>query len=244
VPTTAGTGSEAQSYALISDAATHRKMACGDPGAAFRIALLDPELTVTQPAGVTAVAGYDAISHAVETSVTSRRTPLSAGFSREAFRLLERSYERVLDAPDDVEARGDMLLGSFFAGLAIEASMLGAAHACANPLTAHHGTTHGVAVGVMLAAVTRWNAAVATAGYADLLTAAARSPGDSPAHTLANRLDALAERGGLPRRLTALGVSVEDLPALAAEAAEEWTGTFNPRPFDAAAALDLYRSVL
>lgn len=244
VPTTAGTGSEAQSYALISDAATHRKMACGDPSAAFRIALLDPELTVTQPAVVTAVAGYDALSHAVETSVTSSRSPISACFSREAFRLLERSYERVLDAPGDVDARGDMLLGSFFAGLAVEASMLGAAHACANPLTAHHGTTHGVAVGVMLASVTRWNATAASSGYAELLAASGHVAGDSPAHTLANRLDALAERGGLPRRLGALGVSEAELPALAAEAAQEWTGTFNPRPFDAAAALELYRSVL
>jgi alcohol dehydrogenase len=244
VPTTAGTGSDAQSYALISDAATHRKMACGDPGAAFRIALLDPELTVTQPASVTAVAGYDALSHAVETSVTSRRTPLSACFSREAFRLLERSYERVLDAPGDADARGDMLLGAFLAGLAVEASMLGAAHACANPLTAHHGTTHGVAVGMMLASVTRWNAPVAAAGYAELLVASGHEAGDSPAHTLAKRLDALAERGGLPRRLGALGVAGSELPSLAAEAAQEWTGSFNPRPFDADAALGLYRSVL
>jgi alcohol dehydrogenase len=244
VPTTAGTGSEAQSYALISDAATHRKMACGDPSAAFRVALLDPELTVTQPAGVTAVAGYDALSHAVETSVTKQRSPMSACFSREAFRLLERSYERVLDAPGDVDARGDMLLGSFLAGLAVESSMLGAAHACANPLTAHHGTTHGIAVGMMLASVTRWNASVAAGGYADLLAASGHAPGDSPAHTLANRLDALAVRGGLPRRLEALGIAEAELTALAAEAAQEWTGTFNPRPFDAAAALDLYRSVL
>jgi alcohol dehydrogenase len=244
VPTTAGTGSEAQSYALISDARTHRKMACGDPGAAFRVALLDPELTVTQPASVTAVAGYDALSHAVETSVTKQRSPMSACFSREAFRLLERSYERVLDAPGDLDARGDMLLGSFFAGLAVEASMLGAAHACANPLTAHHGTTHGIAVGMMLASVTRWNAPVASDGYAELLVASGHPLGDSPAHTLANRLDALAERGGLPRRLEALGVSPDELPALAAEAAQEWTGTFNPRPFDATSALDLYRSVL
>ena len=244
VPTTAGTGSEAQSYALVSDAATHRKMACGDPSAAFRVALLDPELTVTQPAGVTAVAGYDALSHAVETSVTSRRSPMSACFSREAFRLLERSYERVLDAPGDLDARGDMLLGSFFAGLAVEASMLGAAHACANPLTARHGTAHGIAVGLMLASVTRWNAPVASAGYADLLAASGRLGVDSPAHALAGRLDALAERGGLPRTLGALGVVEAELPALAAEAAQEWTGTFNPRPFDAAAALDLYRQVL
>src|SRR6478672_5782835 len=70
IPTTAGTGSEAQSYALISDAETHVKMACGDPGAAFKIAILDPLLTLSQPATVTASSGFDAISHAVETYVT------------------------------------------------------------------------------------------------------------------------------------------------------------------------------
>src|SRR5215207_4866369 len=78
IPTTAGTASEAQSYALISDAETHAKMACGDEKAAFRIAILDPALTVSQPADVTAVAGYDAISHAVEAFVTKTRTPESA----------------------------------------------------------------------------------------------------------------------------------------------------------------------
>ena len=81
IPTTAGTGSEAQSYALISDAETHAKMACGDPKAAFRIAILDPQLTVTQPRPVTAVAGYDALSHAVETFVTTKRTVLSDLFA-------------------------------------------------------------------------------------------------------------------------------------------------------------------
>jgi alcohol dehydrogenase len=240
VPTTAGTGSDAQSYALISDAATHRKMACGDPGAAFRVALLDPELTTTQPRSVTAVAGYDALSHAVETAVTTRRTALSSLFSREAFRLLDGAYERVLDAPLDVAARGDMLLGSFYAGLAVEASMLGAAHACANPLTARHGTTHGIAVGLMLPAVVRWNGAVLPEPYAGLMAAAGRSGGPD---ALADRLEALAARGGLPRRLAAVGALSEEIPALAADAAQEWTGTFNPRPFDASAARDLYQTI-
>lgn len=240
VPTTAGTGSDAQSYALISDAATHRKMACGDPGAAFRVALLDPELTTTQPRAVTAVAGYDALSHAVETAVTTRRTALSSLFSREAFRLLDGAYERVLDAPLDVAARGDMLLGSFYAGLAVEASMLGAAHACANPLTARHGTTHGIAVGLMLPAVVRWNGAVLPEPYAGLMAAAGRSGGPD---ALADRLEALAQRGGLPRRLAAVGAVSEEIPALAADAAQEWTGTFNPRPFDASAARDLYQTI-
>ena len=133
VPTTAGTGSEAQSYAVIADAVTHMKMACGDPQLAFRVALLDPELTVSQPPAVTAAGGFDAIAHAVETAVTKRRTAISALFSREAFRLLNANYERVLERPDDVAARGAMQLGAFHAGVAIEQSMLGAAHACANP---------------------------------------------------------------------------------------------------------------
>ena len=82
-------GSEAQSYAIISDAETHAKMACGDPGVAFRVAILDPALTVSQPRGVTAVAGYDALSHAVEAYVTTKRTPVSDLFAREAWRLLD-----------------------------------------------------------------------------------------------------------------------------------------------------------
>ena len=105
IPTTAGTGSEAQSFALISDAETHAKMACGDQKAAFRVALLDPELTVSQPKQVTAATGFDAIAHAVETYVTRKRNQLSDTFSREAWHLLEANYERALSHPDDIEAR-------------------------------------------------------------------------------------------------------------------------------------------
>src|SRR5262249_3628040 len=150
VPTTAGTGSEAQSYALISDADTHVKMACGDPKAAFRVALLDPLLTLSQPASVTASAGLDAIAHPVEPFVTTARNPLSETFSKEAWRLLSSNYERVLSDPMNVEARSAMQLGAHFAGVAIENSMLGATHACANPLTARYGTSHGSAIAVLL----------------------------------------------------------------------------------------------
>ena len=169
IPTTAGTGSEAQSYALISDAVTHVKMACGDPKAAFRVALLDPSLTVSQPASVAATAGFDAISHAVESYVTTRRNAFSALFAREAWRLLEANYEGVLSNPGNLAARGAMQLGAYYAGLAIENSMLGAAHACANPLTARYGTDHGIAIALMLPTVVRWNATVAGSLYGALL---------------------------------------------------------------------------
>ena len=240
IPTTAGTGSEAQSYALISDSETHAKMACGDAKAAFRVAILDPQLTRTQPRAVAAIAGYDAISHAVESFVTTRRTELSDLFARDAWRRLERHYERVLAAPDDAKARGAMLLGAHEAGIAIEQSMLGAAHACANPLTARYGTTHGIAIAVMLPHVVRWNAEAVGDRYAELLRASGRDPDGDAGEQLAKRLDGLAAAGALPRSLRELGVEREAFDELAVDAATQWTGTCNPRPFDAAAARTLY----
>jgi alcohol dehydrogenase len=241
VPTTAGTGSEAQTYALISDAETHVKMACGDPKAAFRVAILDPELTVSQPREVAALAGYDAISHAVESYVTARRTPMSDLFALHAWRLLEPHFERVLAAPADLAARGAMLAGAHEAGIAIEQSMLGATHACANPLTAHHGTSHGAAIAVMLPHVVRWNGEHVAGRYAELLGAAGMDAGGlAAAERLGQRLEELAHAGGLATSLRELGIPRDSFATLAADAANQWTGTFNPRAFDAAAALELY----
>jgi alcohol dehydrogenase len=238
IPTTAGTGSEAQTYALISDADTHVKMACGDAKAAFRVALLDPALTVSQPAAVTAAAGFDAIAHAVESFVTTRRNALSDTFAREAWRLLEANYERVLTHPPDIEARGAMQLGAHYAGIAIEHSMLGATHACANPLTQHYGTTHGEAIALMLPHVVRWNSPVVASRYAELLQVSGRRIVDE-AHageTLAARLDELKAAGALDDDTGEAGIGEDALEMLAAEAARQWTGTFNPRPFDREAA--------
>ena len=241
VPTTAGTGSEVQSYALILDSQTHAKMACGDPKAAFRLAILDPLLTVTQPRGVTAASGYDAIAHAVETAVTNRRNRLSTMFSLEAWRLLAPGFPRVLREADDLEARGAMQLGACYAGLAIDSSMLGAAHACANPLTARYGTTHGLALSAVLPHVVEWNGVEVGETYAEMMRVIG---GDWSARdasrALADRLRAFATEAELPLRLRDLGALQDDLPALAAAAAAEWTGTFNPRAFDAAGALDIY----
>ena len=242
VPTTAGTSSEAQSYAVISDAATHMKMACGDPSAAVRIAILDPELTRTAPARVTAAAGFDAIAHAVETAVTTRRTSLSQMYSHHAWRLLAPAFKRVLEVPSDVETRSAMQLGAYFAGAAIEQSMLGAAHACANPLTARYDITHGLALAMILPHVVRWNAVVAMDQYAALLRSAGRAANGNAAQDLALELEALAATAGIGKRLRDGGVQEEALPELAAQAAQQWTGTFNPRPFDAAGALEIYRA--
>jgi alcohol dehydrogenase class IV len=245
VPTTAGTGSETQSFALISDARTHVKMACGDKKASCRIALLDPELTVTQPPRVTALTGIDALSHALETFVTSRRNPVSLAFSREAWRLLAGNFARVLEDPTDIAARGSMLLGASFAGLAIENSMLGAAHALANPLTTHFEVPHGQAVGVMLPHVIRFNAAAVEKQYHDLLH---ESQNGSPLPKLDGGVEGLADfvavllgKAGLATTLRSLSVDPLKLPHLANQAAKQWTAGFNPRPVGEEELLELYQ---
>ena len=231
VPTTAGTGSETQSFALITDAATGVKMACGDPRAAFRIAILDVHLTLTQPARVAALTGIDAVSHAVESHVSRAATPASRIFSREAWRLLANNLPQVLADGGDVAAREAVQLGAAWAGLAIENAMLGAAHALANPLTAAHHVVHGQAVGLMLPHVVRFNAASCGVAYEELLhdvgiSAAPAAAGDE----LAAWLSRLLAAAKLRTTLSALGIPAPDRPALAAAAATQWTGGFNPRP--------------
>jgi alcohol dehydrogenase len=246
VPTTAGTGSESQSYALIADEETHMKMACGDRKVAFHVAILDPEVTVTQPPKVTAVTGIDALSHAIESYVTAKRTLLSQSFAHAAFRLLETNLEIVLRDPANLEARGAMQLGANFAGTAIENSMLGACHACANPLTAHYGLTHGIAIGIMLPHVIRFNASAVGGLYADLVQEVGLLNGDRTAagEILAERITSLMGATGLPTTLSACEISREILPVLAEEANQQWTARFNPRPVTQADLLHLYEAAL
>lgn len=248
VPTTAGTGSECQSYALISDETTHRKMACGDPTAAPKVSILDPTLTLTQPQEVAACTGLDAIAHAVESAVTTKRSTVSSLFSREAFRLTASSFSTVIADPQNLPARGAMLLGAAFSGIAIENSMLGAAHACANPLTARLGATHGLAVGIMLPHVVSFNAQLEPtreiyirlareAGFVESVESA-----EEASDTLARELTHLLTLSRLPHSLEQLGVVSGDLNDLAQNAATQWTAQFNPRPVTEHDLLTLYHA--
>jgi alcohol dehydrogenase len=242
VPTTAGTGSEAQSFALIANAETHMKMACGDKKAACRIALLDPELTVTMPSTVTAVTGIDAVSHAVETYVTTKRNTVSQLFSRHSWGLLARAFPQVRQNPHDLETRGAMLVGAHLAGAAIENSMLGATHALANPLSAHFGLTHGIAIGVMLPHVIRFNAEVVGRLYGDLALDLGLCAKDDPAAParLADCIHAMVADWGLPTTLRECHVTSDLIPTMAEEASKQWTGTFNPRPVSVESLQEMY----
>ena len=230
VPTTAGTGSECQSYAVVSRDGSHEKMACGDPKALARVAILDPELTASQPPAVARLTALDALSHAIESAVCTRRNPVSLAASRQAFRLVSGVIGEVIDGSADGEARGRMLLGAAMAGSAIENSMLGAAHATANPLTARYGIPHGRAVAWMLPAVVRFNrgAPEAAASYDEFSGWLGRP--------LESWLDELVSAAGLDP----IPLAEEDLGSLVEQAAEQWTGQFNPRPLDRDGIAELY----
>ncbi|MDA8968792.1 iron-containing alcohol dehydrogenase [bacterium] len=228
IPTTAGTGSECQSYAVLSRDGSHEKMACGDSRALAKTVILDPELTASMPLGVARLTALDALSHALESAVCTKSTPESRALSFAAFRKFEPVIEAILTDQATTEQRGEMLHGAALAGQAIEASMLGAAHATANPLTAHFDVVHGRAVLTMLPTIMRWNSEVVGDVYNELKSGLIQ---------WVESLRVIAE-------LEPITVSREMIPQLAAEAAKQWTGQFNPRPFGESDYVAIYHDAL
>lgn len=228
IPTTAGTGSECQSYAVLSRDGSHEKMACGDPRALAQAAILDPDLTASMPLKVARLTALDALSHALESLVCNKSTEESRGISRDAFKTIEPVIEPILKGSASVAERGEMLLGAALAGKAIEASMLGAAHATANPLTAKYDVVHGRAVLTMLPTVMRWNSKVVGDVY------------DSLRPDLIEWVEGLREIA----ELAPVFAPAEDLSELAQSAAQQWTGQFNPRPLEAADFRAIYSEAL
>jgi len=243
IPTTSGTGSEAQSFALITDSSTHLKMACGDKKAAFKICFLDPELTISQPPMVTAATGIDAISHSLESYVTTKKNTISQTFARQAWGMLFKNLPTVLKNPSDINARGAMQLGAHFAGVSIENSMLGICHSCANPLTAHYGIPHGIAIGILLPHVLRFNRNHVGNCYQTLVTDIGKAQNNiaDSGEILADIITGFLTLAGIPKNLHDCGVSHGILEVLAEEASEQWTAKFNPRPVQEKDLLEIYQ---
>ncbi|MEC8244656.1 MAG: iron-containing alcohol dehydrogenase [Verrucomicrobiota bacterium] len=239
IPTTAGTGSECQSFALISQDKTHAKMACGDPKALPAVTLLDPELTLSQPASVSACTGIDALAHSLESAVTRKRTDLSDRHARIAFRLLNQFLPIVFSDPNNLKARGGVLLGASHAGAAIEQSMLGAAHSMANPLTARYGTIHGIAVGLALPLVIKFNIeeSQCRTTYANFAQVSGLSKDHCSetegAEILISRIEELLSLSKISTYQNGMDFEKSAIPELAAYASKQWTASFNPRPVQA-----------
>jgi alcohol dehydrogenase len=243
IPTTAGTGSEAQSYALISQKSTHRKMACGDIKARFKLVILDPELVLSVPMNTAIVTGIDSLSHAIESYVSTAANPISQMYAREAWKLLDANFGKVLEKSATVDDWGRMLLGAHFAGHSIENSMLGAAHAMANPITAKLNLDHGIAVGLVLPYVIEFNSQTNQELYRGFITGMNNNGSHVP-EQLKYQIDKYFDMANMPKNLTHYGIGEGDIDSLATEALQNWTAKFNPRPLEKSDFLDLYKNAL
>lgn len=220
VPTTAGTGTETNGFAVIDDHAARRKRYVGHPSALPRFAVLDPSLSITAPPRVTAACGIDVLAHAIESLQGRSGNAYSAALGLEAVRLVVAQLPAVVADPGDRAGRSAMLLAAHLAGLAFATTGLGTAHAIGHALSAFYGTPHGVALAAVLPLVVRLNAGERRSETARIAEAAGVAPDRVP-----DAVAALQEHSGLRPTLRELGAARRDLPALAdAALADEVVG--------------------
>ena len=250
VPTTAGTGSEVTPISIVTTGASE-KMGVVSPLIIPDVALLDPELTRDLPAPVTAATGIDAMVHAIEAyaSASANNNPVSRALACEALRLMGGALETAVKAPHDMEARGDMLLGSLLAGQAFANSPVAAVHALAYPIGGHFKVPHGLSNALVLPHVLRFNAVTAPNAYAELAPItfpklAGLGPQEA-AVAFAQELADLSKRCGLPEGLSGVGITADDIPLLARDAMNQTRLLVNnPREVTLAYAQAIYEAAL
>ncbi|HEV8501102.1 MAG TPA: iron-containing alcohol dehydrogenase [Casimicrobiaceae bacterium] len=252
VPTTAGTGSEVGRSSVVSDDATHVKKILFSPKLLARIVFADPDLTLDLPAPITAATGMDALTHNIESYLSPAYHPLCDGIALEGVRIAARALPRAVAQGHDRAARADMLMSSMMGAIAFQKD-LGAVHSCAHALSTVADLHHGLANGVMIDHVMRFNLPAAVDRMAELAHVA-RAPGaetgsaEARAAALVAWLAALKRTIGIPATLagvrSARAVTREDVPALTAIAVADTCHRTNPRPVSAADFVTLFEAAL
>lgn len=246
IPTTAGTGSEVGRSAVITLAdATGivRKTVIFSPHLMPTVALCDPELTVGLPPRLTAATGMDALTHNVETYLSLGYHPLCDAIALEGTRLAFTHLRAATRSPTDLEARGGMMMAAMMGATAFQKG-LGATHSLAHPLSSVAGVHHGTANALLLPSVLRYNQPAVAPRMADLARAARLIDDPDPdlgARTLIAAVETLNGDLGLPTRLREVGITEEQLPAMAALAVQDGCHLLNPRPCTEADLLALYQ---
>ncbi|CAA9526819.1 MAG: Alcohol dehydrogenase [uncultured Sphingosinicella sp.] len=249
VPTTAGTGSEATPVSVITVGGGEKR---GVSSAALvaDFAILDPDLTLGLPRDITAATGIDAMVHAIEAYTSKRlKNPMSDMLAREALRLLAANLLNACDTPRDVEARGQMLLGSHLAGVAFANAPVAGVHALAYPLGGHFHVPHGVSNALMLPHVLSHNMGAAMPLYAELGVLLdpllEHESTQGAAEAFVQRMRDFSMRAGVPQHLGQVGVSASDVPFLASEAMkQERLLVNNPCPIGESDARRMYEAAL
>ena len=253
IPTTAGTGSEVTMVAIVTTGGTTKAGVVSRRLLADRV-ILDPELTVGLPAHISAATGIDSMVHAIEAFTSVHlKNPLSDMLAKQALTLLAANIRLVCEKPADLAAREAMLLGAMIAGQAFANSPVAAVHALAYPLGGNYHIPHGLSNSLVLPHVLRFNSGEAGALYRELTplilgdgkSGNYESPGSDADATekLADYFITLAKDTGLPTRLKAMDISVNDLPMLAREAMlQQRLLVNNPRLITEEGALTIYQN--
>ncbi|MGY6532782.1 iron-containing alcohol dehydrogenase [Glycocaulis sp.] len=242
IPTTAGTGSEVTSVAVITTGATSKRGIAAAPLYAD-MAILDADLTIGLPRHITAATGIDAMVHAIEAYTGKRfKNPVSDALALAAMKKLHGALERVCQDGSDREGRADMLLGAMLAGQAFSNSPVGGVHAMAYPLGGMFHVPHGLSNSVVLPPVLRFNASAAENLYGEI---AGHIGLKASSAALISEMERIADAVGIERRLSELGISHNDIPAMAEDvAANDRLLPNNPRPMGYDDIVAMYEEIL
>ncbi len=236
VPTTAGTGSEVGRSGVLTVRSTGRKTVIFSPRLLARVAILDPELTVSMPKSVTAATGFDALTHCVEAYLSTGDHPLADAIALGGIELVAQFLERAVNDPSDLEARGGMMKAAMMGAIAFQKG-LGACHSLAHPLSSEHGLHHGLANALCLPAVVAFN----TPSVPERVRRVGRLLGDEDA---VKAIAGLRARVGINGGLAGSGIREAHLGVLSKKALEDACHRSNPRPTSEQDLLELYRASL
>jgi alcohol dehydrogenase class IV len=240
LPTTSGTGSEVGRSSVISDDATHVKKVVFNPVLLAKAVFADPELTLELPAPVTAATGMDALTHNVESYLSPAYHPLCDGIALEGARIAAHALETAVKQPGNIQARSDMMMSSMMGAIAFQKD-LGATHSCAHALGTVVDMHHGLANGIMIDHVMRFNRDAAEAKMAELARVCGAG---STANEFVDWLTRLKSRIGIPARLGEKGVKAEHVPQLVKVATDDICHQTNPKPCKAADFERVFREAL
>lgn len=233
VPTTAGTGSELTIWSVLSDKVQKVKISVGSTLNCAKIALLDPELTLSLPSAITATTGMDALTHALESYVNTATQPISEAMSEQAMVLIAKSLRTAVNDGSNLEARGDMLLASTIAAMAFNNTRLGVVHAFAMPLGAKFGIPHGLVNAIMLPEVMRFNHLSNAKKFARIAEIFGEDVSGLSAEQAAllsvDAISKLRADVGISAKLSNFGVTPERLDEVVEEALQSGNVPVNPR---------------
>jgi alcohol dehydrogenase class IV len=247
VPTTAGTGSEATIFTVITDTKTDVKMLIGSPHLMPDIAVVDPLLTLSSPPGVTAATGVDALVHAIEAYVSVKAQPMSDMFCLSAIELISQNIRQAWSNGTNQDAREKVMLGALQAGIAFSNSSVALVHGMSRPIGAYFHVAHGVSNAALLAVVTEFSLIGNPSRYADV------------ARAMGERTEGLSVLEAADRSVTAIQRLIKDIkvpslrelgveesrllelaPAMADAAIDSGSPANNPRKPTRQEIIDLY----